>query len=288
MQPLVESKKSTVLSRFAENKIAVICLLVLVIMTLFSYAGSLLINLQPDKIDYFHTFTAPLTTSDHPLGTDDLGRDVLARLAYGGRISLGIGIGVAIAASIIGTVLGALAGFYGGIIDTLISRTIDILMGIPLLALLLVISGFINVQPFHLGLIMAFLSWMSIARLVRGEVLTLRDAEFIQAARSLGVPSLRIVFRHLLPSVLAPVTVAATLAVAYTILAESSLSYLGFGVHPPTATWGNMLQGAQRYMRTAPWLAVYPGLLIAITVTCFNFVGDALREAVDPRLKGRI
>jgi peptide/nickel transport system permease protein len=158
----------------------------------------------------------------------------------------------------------------------------------PQLALLTVISGFVRVEAFHLGLVMALLGWMGVARLVRGQVLSLRETEFVLAARTIGAGGSRIVTRHLLPNVMAPVTVAATLAVAFTILIESALSYLGFGVHPPTPTWGNMLQGAQIYMRTAPWLAILPGVLIGITVTCFNLVGDGLREAIDPRLKGRM
>jgi peptide/nickel transport system permease protein len=281
-------QKNFFLSRFLENKLAIICFVLLAALVLFSFVGALFLTYSPDQIDYYNALIPPWKSIQHPLGTDDLGRDVLARLAYGGRISLGLGISVALTGSVLGTLLGASAGFFRGWVDTVISRLIDILMALPQLALLLVISGFITIQPIHLALVMSLLGWMGVARLVRSEVLRLREMEFVQAAQVIGVPPGRIVLRHILPNVLAPVTVAATLAVAYTILAESALSYLGFGVHPPTPTWGNMLQGAQRYMRTAPWLAIIPGIFIALTVTCFNFIGDALREAIDPRLKGRV
>ena len=280
-------QKSNLFSRFIENKVAVICSIIIIVFSLFAFVGPFFLAFKPSDIDYYNAFIAPFQSWQHPFGTDDLGRDILARMAYGGRISLGLGLSVAIGGSLIGMVMGAVAGYYGGFADKVISWVIDILLSIPTLALLMVISGIFTVEAIHLGIVMAFLGWMGVARLVRGEVLSLRNSEFIQAARTIGVPSWRIVARHIIPNVMAPVTVAATLAVAYTILTESALSYLGFGVQPPTATWGNMLQGAQRYMRTAPWLAISPGLLIAITVTCFNFIGDALREAVDPRLKGR-
>jgi peptide/nickel transport system permease protein len=279
--------KSLILSRLSKNRLAVICLILLAIMTLFSFVGSLLFSFDPTSINYTKSFTPPFSTLAHILGTDDLGRDVLARLAYGGRISLGLGLSVALTGSVIGMIFGAVAGYMGGAVDNIICRVIDILMAIPQLALLMVISGFIVVQPIHLGIVMALLGWMGVARLVRGEVLKLKGSEYIQASTVLGGSDGYIIFRHVIPNVITPITVAATLAVANTILAESALSYLGFGVHPPTATWGNMLQSAQRYMRTAPSLAIFPGLLIAITVTCVNFLGDALREAIDPRLKER-
>ncbi len=279
--------KSPILSRLSKNRLVILCLVVLGFMTLFAFVGSLVFSFNPTHINYVKSFLPPFVNQAHPLGTDDLGRDVLARLAFGGRISLGLGISVALSASVIGMLLGAASGFFGGLVDTLICSLIDILLAIPQLALLMVVGGFIVVQPLHLGIVMSLLGWMGVARLVRGEVLKLKTSEYIQAAIVLGASRTRIILRHILPNVIAPITVAATLAVANTILAESALSYLGFGVHPPTPTWGNMLQSAQRYMRTAPWLAITPGILIALTVTCVNFVGDALREAIDPRLKQR-
>ena len=275
------------LRRFLENRLAAVGLVVIIVLVLWAALAPVLLAHDPDTVDYYNALLPP-GSPGHILGTDDLGRDVMVRLAEGGRISMGLGLSVAIIGAAIGTLLGAVAGFYRGLVDTTISRVIDILLAMPQLALLMVISGFVRVEAFHLGLVMALLGWMGVARLVRGQVLSLRETEFVLAARTIGAGGSRIVTRHLLPNVMAPVTVAATLAVAFTNLIESALSYLGFGVHPPTPTWGNMLQGAQIYMRTAPWLAILPGVLIGITVTCFNLVGDGLREAIDPRLKGRM
>jgi peptide/nickel transport system permease protein len=270
--------------QFRCNPLAVGGLAIIGILMLFCALGPLLIPHDPADVDYYNALKPP-GTPGHILGTDSLGRDMLARLAHGGRISLAVGLGVAVAASVIGTLLGAVAGFYGGFADGVISRIIDVLLAIPILALLMVVSGFSSVGPLELIVVMALTGWMAVARLVRGQVLSLRETEFVLAARAVGSSGPRIVLRHLLPNALAPVTVAATLGVAWAILAESALSFLSFGIQPPTPTWGNMLQGAQRYMRTAPWLAVVPGILIALTVTSFNFVGDGIREAVDPRLR---
>ncbi len=272
--------------RFMANRLSVFGLAVIVALVLASALIPAIFPVDPDAIDYYRTM-APPGSPGHVLGTDDLGRDLMARLAAGGRLSLLIGLSVATVGVGLGSLLGAVAGFYRGAVDMVISRLIEILMSIPLLALLMVVSGFTKVGPFQLVALMAITGWMGVARLVRGQVLSLRETEFIMAAQAIGASNSRIVLRHLLPNVVAPITVAATLAVAAVILTESALSYLGFGVRPPTATWGNMLQGAQRYMGMAPWLSIMPGLLIALTVTSFNFLGDGLREAMDPRLKNR-
>lgn len=278
--------KNTVWQRFLANRLALFGLAAIVVLMLFVALSPLLLLFDPDAIDYYNILQSP-GSAPHWLGTDDLGRDVLARLAAGGRVSLAVGLSVSLVATILGALLGAFAGFYRAKVDMLISRIIDVLMSVPLLALLMVLSGVTKVGPTELVVLMALTGWMGVARLVRGQVLSLRETEFVLAARCLGASGSRIVFRHLLPNVVAPVTVAATLAVAATILIESALSYLGFGVRPPTATWGNMLQGAQIYMRTAPWLAVLPGVMIALTVVSFNFLGDGLREAIDPKLKNK-
>jgi peptide/nickel transport system permease protein len=273
--------------RFRRNPLAMAGALVIVVLLAFSLLSPLVLPYGPTTIELYNTFQPP-GTLPHILGTDDLGRDMVARLAHGGRISLSVGLGVALGSAIVGALLGSVAGFYGGRIDTVISRIIDVLLSIPLLPLLMVISGFVNVGPKELIVAMVLLGWMGVARLVRGAVLSLRDSEFVTAARAVGSGNGRIIVRHLLPNALAPLTVAATLAVAWAILIESAMSYLGFGIQPPTPTWGNMLQGAQRYMRTAPWLAILPGILIALTVTSFNFVGDGIRESLDPKLMGRL
>jgi peptide/nickel transport system permease protein len=280
-------ERARIWRRYRTNPLAMAGGVVILLLLVFSLLSPFVLPYDPTTIELRNTFQAP-GSLPHLLGTDDLGRDMLARLAYGGRISLAVGLGVAMGSAVVGFVLGSVAGFYGGRVDSGISRVIDILLSIPLLPLLMVISGFVNVGPLELILAMVFLGWMGVARLVRGAVLSLRDYDFVTAARAVGSGNGRIIIRHLLPNVLAPLTVAATLAVAWAILIESAMSYLGFGIQPPTPTWGNMLQGAQRYMRTAPWLAILPGVFIALTVTSFNFVGDGIRESLDPKLMGRL
>jgi peptide/nickel transport system permease protein len=262
-------------------------LIVVVFLTVASVLVLQVGQKDPNAVDYYNTLQPP-GTPGHILGTDDLGRDSLSRLAFGGQISLAVGVSVAGAGTVIGTLLGAIAGFYSGLTRSLISRVIDVLLSIPMLPLLMVVSGIRKVGPVELVLMMALMGWMGVARLVHAQVLSLRETEFVLAARALGGSGFHIIFRHLIPNVMAPVTVSATLQVAWAILAESYLSFLGFGVQPPTPTWGNMLQTAQSYMRRAPWLAILPGVLIAATVTSFNFLGDGIREAIDPRLRGRL
>jgi peptide/nickel transport system permease protein len=218
------------------------------------------------------------------LGADELGRDLLSRLLYAGRVSLSVGLMTALIAVVIGSVLGALAGYYGRNVDALIMRLADVLLSVPTIFVLLALSAFLKATLSTIILIIALNSWMSVARLVRGEILSIKEREFILAARALGASDTRLIFRQLIPNALAPVLVAATLNVATAILTESSLSYLGYGIQPPTATWGNMLNNAQSYVLYSPWVAVYPGIMITLTVLSFNFVGDGLRDALDPRL----
>lgn len=220
------------------------------------------------------------------LGTDDVGRDLLSRLVHASRVTLAVGAGAALLTASIGTLIGALAGFHGGRTDTLLSGWINVMLSIPTLPLALVISAFVEVTLPLLILIIGGVSWTGTARIVRAEVLSLREREFVLSARALGAPDRRLVVRHILINAVPPIIVAATLQVATAILAESALSYLGYGIQPPVASWGNMLQNAQRYLRTAPELAVYPGLLISLTVVSINFVGDALRDALDPARTG--
>lgn len=245
----------------------------------------------------------------HVLGTDRVGRDNLARLFYGGRISLAVGLVTALIVIIIGSIVGALAGFYGGAIDTVLMRLVDLLLALPILPILLIISRMLessNVmrQAFGVELgtvitiivVLSLFGWLSISRLVRGSILSLRSLDFIEATRALGANNRRIITRHLLPNSLAPIIVAATLAVGDFIITESFLSFLGLGVRDPVPSWGNLLEGAQEYssaiarsinpfVEIRGYLILFPGLLILLTVLSINFMGDALRDALDPRLK---
>lgn len=283
--PLVRRGGNPVWRRFRRNPLALFGLTVLTLLGLSAIFAPVLAPYDPNALDPYIALQPP--NGDHWLGTDDLGRDVLSRLLFAGRVSLLVGLGSAAIAVVIGTLLGALAGYYGKVVDGVIARFIDMMLSLPVVPLALVISAFSQITPWRLTLILAAVSWMGVARLVRGEFLELRSAQFTEAARSIGTSNIRIIFVHLLPNAISPIVVAATLLVAYAILIESSLSFLGFGLQPPTASWGNMLFNAQRYLRNAAWLAVFSGVIITLTVASINFVGDGLREAIDPRLKER-
>ena len=220
----------------------------------------------------------------HILGTDNKGRDLLSRIIYGSRISLTVGFAAMAVAVTLGTLFGSLAGFFGGLVDTLLMRLVDILLAFPrLLLLLLIITIYRGAGLFTIVLVLGATGWMGVARLVRAQFLQLKELDFAQAARAIGAQSHRIVFRHLLPNAMAPVIVAATLRVGDTILLEAALSFLGLGVTPPTPTWGNIVSDGRSNLAGAWWIATLPGLAIVLTVVCFNLVGDALRDALDPR-----
>jgi peptide/nickel transport system permease protein len=216
---------------------------------------------------------------------------MLARLLYGGRVSISVGLAVSALSLLLGTLIGALAGFYGGTIDNLLMRLTDIFLSFPSLFVLILIGAMIRDTPlakyqgglFTIIMVIALLSWMTTARLVRATFLSVREMEFVQAARTLGATNLRLILVHLLPNSLGPIIVQGALSTAYAILTESGLSFLGFGIQPPTPTWGNMLKDAQTYMTRYPWLAIFPGLMIFFVVISVNFVGDGLRDALDPR-----
>jgi peptide/nickel transport system permease protein len=279
----LSAQRSQSWRRFRQNPLAMFGLVVLAILSLAAALAPWIAPYDPNAVNPYNALQAP--NAEHWLGTDDLGRDFFSRLLFAGRVSLLVGLCSALIAVVVGALLGALAGYYGRQIDTLISRLIDVMLSLPILPLALVLGAFIEVTPLRLTLILAAVSWMGVARLVRGEFLDLRTTQFTEAARSVGASNGRIIFLHLLPNAISPIVVAATLLVAYAILIESALSFLGFGLQPPTASWGNMLFNAQRYLRNAAWLAIFSGVLITLTVASVNFVGDGLREAIDPRLK---
>lgn len=221
----------------------------------------------------------------HPLGTDEIGRDVLARLMLGGRVSLSVGLVAMIISVSVGVTVGALAGYFGRRVETVLMRFTDAMLALPTLFVILAALAVFGGGPATSTIVIGLTAWMPVARIVRGEYLRWRVAEFVDAARIIGSSDLRIMLRHILPQVAPSIIVAATLNVAFAILTESAISYLGLGIRPPLPSWGNMLQNAQIYIWSAPSLAVYPGAMILLTVLAYNFVGDGLRDALDPRLK---
>ncbi|NRG46380.1 ABC transporter permease [Bacillus sp. CRN 9] len=271
------------LRKFMKNKLAVIGAVFLFIIILASILAPVITPYSFEQVNLMAKLHPP--SADYWLGTDRYGRDIFTRLMYGGQISLMVAFGSVFGALIIGVSIGALAGYYGGIIDAILMRLVDIVISIPSIFLLITIVTIFKPSVGNLIIVFALTSWTSTARLVRGEFLSLRSREFVLASKTIGTKSYKIIFSHILPNAMAPIIVAATLLVGSVILAEAGLSYLGLGVQPPLASWGNMLQDAQNYtvMLTAPWYPIFPGLLILLTVLSFNFVGDGLRDALDPK-----
>lgn len=248
-------------------------------------AAPLIAPFEFDQIDLGSIRQAP--SVDHWLGTDDLGRDLFTRLLYGGRVSILIGLLAAVIGTGFGSLVGAVAGYYGGRIDNLLMRMTDVVYSIPTLPLLIVLASYTQAGAGSMAIAIGVLSWMATARVVRGEVLKIRAMEYVEAARSLGATNVRIILRHVLPNAIGPIVVGATLAVGNAIILESSLSFLGLGVQPPTPTWGNMLMDAQATMATQPWLSIFPGAAILVIVLAVNFLGDGLQDALDPRAETR-
>ena len=281
----MDAKTKTFWHYFKRRQMAVGGLGLIVIMFLIAGFASFLAPYDPGKTEVSMKLKAP--SFEHFLGTDQLGRDVFSRMLFGSRISLSVGF-VAVAISIfIGIFIGALAGFYGRWIDPLLMRFVDTMLCFPSFFLILTVVALLGPSIFNIMVVIGITSWMGTARFVRAEFLSLRERDFTQAARALGVKDSRIIFRHILPNALAPVFVSATLKVASAILVEAGLSFLGFGVQPPAPSWGNILTEGRTYIFDAWWLTVFPGLAILITVLSFNLLGEGLRDALDPRLRGR-
>jgi len=269
------------LGRLRRTKLAIFGLVVLVALILLAFFADAVAPYGENEIDLFNITAAP--SAEHWLGTDELGRDELTRLIYGGRVSLLVGVAAALLSTAIGIVVGAVAGYRGGWVDAALMRFVDVMLAFPAIFLLLILFSIHGSSVGGVILFLGLFSWMWLARIIRGEFLSLKQRDFVEAARAIGVPGGRIVLRHLLPNVVAAIVVATTLNVAYAMLAEATLSFLGFGVPPETATWGNMLNAARPNYTTAPLLAIAPGLALTVTVLAINFVGDGLRDALDPR-----
>jgi peptide/nickel transport system permease protein len=222
---------------------------------------------------------------EHWFGTDQVGRDILARIIYGGRISLAIGLLAMVVSTTVGSLLGSVSGYFGGIVDAIIMRFTDAMLSIPGIFLIIALAVFLGQTILTITLAIGLLNWMSIARIMRALFLSLKEQDFVLAARCLGVQNVRIMWGHILPNAIAPVVVTATLVVGEAILTETAISYLGLGIQPPLPSWGNMLKNAQDLIWSVPWLAIFPGVMIFITILCINFMGDALRDALDPHMR---
>ncbi|PLX91617.1 MAG: peptide ABC transporter permease [Desulfuromonas sp.] len=268
--------------QIAANKMAMAGGAMVCVMFILAMIAPLLSS-DPGAVDISRQLQPP---SFHALlGTDDLGRDVFTRIAYGARISLLVGFVAVGIATVIGILLGALAGYYGGWVDTIVMRFVDIMLCFPSFFLILAVIAFLEPSIWNIMMIIGLTGWMGVARLVRAEFMSLRNRDFVLAIRSLGASDRRIIFRHILPNALSPVLVSAALGVAGAILTESALSFLGIGVQPPTPSWGNMLIVGKQTLGTAWWLSFFPGVAILVTVLGYNLLGEGLRDALDPRLK---
>ncbi len=279
--------------KYYQNKTAVLGAICLIIIITSLLIGPIIYTTPADTIDFTKSTLTP--SWQHPFGTNDLGQDQLARILLGGRISLTVGITAMLVAIFLGTLIGAIAGFYGGIIDSLLMRLTDLFLSLPQLPLLLLIVYLFRDSLKQIAgpekgifilvvLVIGSLNWMSVARLVRASFLKLREMEFVSAARSMGANPWRIITYHILPNVLNIIIVAATLAVGNAIITESTLSFLGLGFPPDVPTWGRMLFDAQNYLTSAPYMAIFPGLAIFLTVLSINYIGDGLRDALDPKI----
>lgn len=282
--------------RFRRDKMALVGVVVLCLLFLYAFGGSLFVTEKyANHNDTKLAYDPP--SPEHPFGTDAIGRDILARTIYGGQISLLIGLTAVMVEVMVGVLVGAIAGYFGGAVDAILMRFTEAMINIPQIFLLIVMSKFFggkipDIELFGrdfsgsvvvIILILGLTSWMYLARIVRAEFLSIKEHDFILVAKATGTPTYQIIFRHILPNSIAPIVVSATLGVANAILSEAYISFLGLGVQPPTATWGNMLEGSYDKLDSAPWLWAFTGSLIVLTVLSINFVGDGLRDALDPR-----
>lgn len=278
---LLIDRSGAPLARLLHDRVALVGLSIAAIFALGALLAPLLTDDDPTRTDFTHRFLAP--SVDHPLGTDNLGRDVFARILYGGRLSLGMAVTASVGIALLGLLLGLVAGLYGRAADAVIMRVVDVLLALPTLILALVLVGLLGQGLRSLTITIIAVQWPRYARLVRGMTLKLREQDFVLAARALGASRARIMLRHIAPNLIGPVVVFSTIDMGSTLLAVSGLSFLGFGVGPPTPEWGAMLSEARQYLDRAPELLVYPGVAISVVVLGFNLAGDGLRDMLDPR-----
>jgi len=269
--------------RFKRHKLAMGSGFMLVFLVLLCAFGPLVAKYNYHQMDLAHIAATP--NLQHWFGTDDLGRDEFVRVLYGGRISLTVGLMVALSAGVLGAVVGSWAGYYGGWVDNLLMRITDLFLAFPFLVLLIILSRILGTSIFWIIMILTFVFWMADARIVRSVFLSMKEKEFIEAARASGASNKRIIFYHMLPNAMGPIVVNVTLGVAAAILTESALSFLGFGIQQPTPSWGNMIEDGQKVALIHPYLVWFPGLMIVATVLCVNYLGDGLRDALDPHGK---
>ncbi len=287
MKRLISQTKVLAQRIFGKNKLALVGFSILMLFIMLAAVAPIIAPYERDAIDLGMIEVAP--SREHLLGTDELGRDVLTRLLYGGRVSLGVSLIATVLQLVIGVTLGAIAGYFGGLVDNMIMRLVDIMMCFPFFVIAISMAAIMEPGVVSLVIIIGILQWTNIARIVRVEILSLKQREFIEASRVLGLNSFEIIKKHLLPNVLAPLIVYTTLAIANGILLEAGLSFLGMGVRQPQPSWGNMLTAAQsmRVLKSQWWLWIPPGLLVFLTVLSINFLGDGLRDGLDPKLKRR-
>lgn len=275
-----ENFKRKLITNLKNNPLAVIGISLILLFSVAAIFAPLYAK-DPNSLDVTARLSAP--SFSHLLGTDDMGRDYLARCIYGGRTSLLVGFMAMILSTIIGVMIGSISGFIGGVTDAILMRLVDALMSLPTFLIMVVMNAYLDSGIKNVILIIGFLTWMGIARIVRGETLSIKEREYVVYSRISGQNTAKIIFRHIIPNILPTIIVSATINIAQAILMESALSFFGLGIVPPTASWGSMLNSAQNKLITAPYLAVFPGLLILLTVLSFNYVGEVLRKTIEQK-----
>lgn len=283
-EPARRSELSQAWRRFRGNKVALFGLALIILLVIMAIFAGTIAPYDPVD-DIFRGMRGVAPSPEHPFGFDHLGRDLLSRVIYGSRVALIVGLASTGVAVLLGVAIGAIAGYFGGWIDTILSRIVDTLMAFPVLALLIVLAAVIGPSLSTTVIVIGVTGWARFARVVRADVMSLKEEDFVLAARATGVKDARIIWRHILPNVLGPVIVLGSLGIGSIIILESALSFLGLGVRPPTPSWGGTLADGRAFITRYPHIAIFPGIMIVITVLAFNFIGDGLRDALDPRQK---